>query len=90
VHTGQVIGTVVSTVKYKSLEGKKLLVVQPLDTRREPLGDPVIAVDAQGNSGEGEFVYVVTKKEAGFEFPEWDMPVDHAIVGYIDEYKVVK
>ena len=88
-HTGQVIGTVVCTVKYPSLMGKKLLVVQPLDRYREPEGSPQIAIDALGTSGEGEFVYLVTSKEAGFPFREPDMPVDLAIVGYIDEYKVV-
>ena len=36
--------------------------------------------------GEGEFVYLVTKKEAAFPFRDVLIPVDQAVVGYIDEY----
>ena len=42
---GLVIGTVVCERKYEGLEGKRLLVVQPLDHAKEPSGPPEVAVD---------------------------------------------
>ena len=45
---GQVIGNATSTVKHSSLEGSKLLVIQPLNAERQADGDPVLAVDRLG------------------------------------------
>ena len=41
----RVIGTLVATQKAEGLEGVKLLVVQPLDKNRQPVGEPEIAAD---------------------------------------------
>ncbi len=47
--TAKVIGHATSTVKHPSLEGWKLLVVQPLAADgRSPDGEPVLAVDMLG------------------------------------------
>ena len=86
---GKVIGTVVATVKDPSLEGVKLLVVQPLDDEMKPKGKPIVAADAIRTSGIGETVYLVSKREASIPF-ETLPPVDSAITGFIDEYYVVK
>ena len=85
---GKVIGTVVATQKYSTLEGVKLLVVQSLNDDYTSKGRPLVAVDAIRTSGVGEFVYLVDKKEAGFPFPDPLVPADAAIVGHIDEYHV--
>ena len=46
---GEVLGTAISTVKHASLQGCKLLVVQPLAANsRDADGDPVLAVDQLG------------------------------------------
>ena len=46
---GKVIGTAVATMKHTSMEGCKLLVVQPLMAdRRAPDGDPLVVVDGVG------------------------------------------
>ena len=42
---GKVIGTVVATRKDPSLEGTRLLLVQPLDEKYEPISEPLVAVD---------------------------------------------
>ncbi|MEK6235927.1 MAG: EutN/CcmL family microcompartment protein [Planctomycetales bacterium] len=42
---GQVVGRATSTIKHPSLQGWKLLIVQPLGANRKPDGDPVLAVD---------------------------------------------
>ena len=52
----RVIGTVVSTVKNESLDGRKLLVVQTLNKDLQPSGKPLVAVDSVG-AGLGELVF---------------------------------
>lgn len=81
---GEVIGTVVATVKYPGLEGVRFLIVQPLDRERRPKGRPVVAADAVAMAGPGELVYFVGSREAALAMPEPFVPVDHAIVGIVD------
>ena len=55
---GRVMGTATATVKHASMEGWKLLVVQPFEADgTSPDGDPVLAVDSLG-AGIGETVIV--------------------------------
>jgi len=84
-YIARVVGTVVATQKVDTLKGIKLLLVQPLNDDRTEKGRLIAAGDALGTSGEGDFVYVVTKKEASFPFNGL-VPLDDAIVGFIDEY----
>ena len=81
---GRVIGTVVASVKYRGLEGVKLLIVQPLDRRLQPRGTPVVAADGVAMAGPQELVYVVASREAALACPEPFVPVDHAITGIVD------
>lgn len=81
----EVTGTLVATVKYDGLEGVRLLIVQPLDRERNPVGDMVVAADAVAMAGPGELVYVVGSREAALAMPEPFVPVDHAIVGIVDQ-----
>lgn len=85
---GRVAGTVVATVKSKGLEGVRFLVVQPLDKHQKPVGDHVIAADAVHMAGPGELVYFVASREAAEAMPERFVPVDHAIVGIVDQVAV--
>lgn len=48
-------GRVTTTVRHRSLAGRKLLVVQNLGATGEPEGDPMIVVDALG-AGQGDVV----------------------------------
>jgi ethanolamine utilization protein EutN len=53
-----VIGTATATVKHPSLQGAKLLVVQPRKVDQlTPDGDPLLAVDTIG-AGRGETVLI--------------------------------
>ena len=79
----RVIGNVVATVKNDLLEGRKLLVIQPLDARLEPSGKPMIAIDAVG-AGAGEIVFWCRGKEASFPFMPVEVPTDCTIVGIVD------
>lgn len=85
---GLVIGTLVATRKAEGLEGVKFLVVQLLDKNRKPAGDPVVAADGTAQAGPGELVFVIASREAALALPEVFVPVDHAIVGIVDEVDV--
>lgn len=83
-YLGRVMGTVVAQRKYEGLEGVKLLVVQPLDHRRQPTGDPIVAADTV-RAGPGELVYLTQAREAALALDPWFVPVDAAIIGIVDE-----
>ena len=84
----RVIGTLVATRKADGLEGVKLLIVQPLDKHRKPAGEPVVAADGTAQAGPGELVFVIASREAALALPVTFVPVDHAIVGIVDEVDV--
>ncbi|GAA0337103.1 EutN/CcmL family microcompartment protein [Bacillus carboniphilus] len=85
---GKVIGNVVSTSKAEKLQGKKLLIVQPLDlVNIEPDGKPVVAIDTVG-SGLEEVVMVVSGSSARQTQITNGTPVDAAIIGIIDTIEI--
>lgn len=84
-HLGRVTGTVVATIKAPNLDGIKLLIVQPLDRQQQPKGPAVVAADAVAMAGPGELVYFVASREAALAMPETFVPIDHAIVGIVDQ-----
>ncbi|MBD3233183.1 MAG: ethanolamine utilization protein EutN [candidate division Zixibacteria bacterium] len=81
---GKVIGTVVANIKYEGLEGVPLLLIQPLDKYRNPKGEPLVACDATGMAGPGELIYYEGGREAALALDPWFVPVDHTIVGIVD------
>jgi len=81
----RVIGTLVATQKYEGLEGVKFLLIQRLDKALRPTGRPVVAADGTAQAGPGELVMVVASREAALALPVKFVPVDHAIVGIVDE-----
>jgi len=84
----RVIGTLVATRKCQCLEGVKFLIVQPLDRNQQPDGQPVVAADGTAQAGPGELVFIIASREAALALPEKFVPVDHAIVGIVDEVDV--
>jgi microcompartment protein CcmK/EutM len=87
VQLARVIGDVVATRKDEQLSGIKLLIVQPLSPDHQPVGRPLVAVDAVG-AGVGEEVFFVRGKEASFPFHPAEPPVDAGIVGIVDHWDV--
>ena len=83
----RVIGDVVASLKDPNLTGIKLLVVQPLTPDHQPVGRPLVAVDAVG-AGAGEEVFFVRGKEASFPFYPAEPPVDAGIVGIVDHWDI--
>lgn len=82
-YLGRVIGTVVAERKVEGLDGIKLLLVQPLDHRRQPVGAPVVAADTV-QAGPGELVYLTQAREAAQALENAFVPVDAAIIGIVD------
>lgn len=82
---GRVIGSVVATEKVAGLEGVRFLVLQPLDKHEQPAGKPLVAADAVAMAGPGELVYFVASREAAEALEHRFVPVDHAIVGIVDQ-----
>jgi ethanolamine utilization protein EutN len=82
---GRVVGSVVPAVVYAGLEGVPLLLVQPLDQAGQPHGAPLVAADATRMAGPGELVYYEGGREAALALDPWFVPVDHAIIGIVDE-----
>ena len=79
----RVIGTVISTIKNETLDGRKFLIVQTVDADLKDKGAPMIALDAAG-AGVGELVFWCRGKEASFPFKRDETPTDCTIVGIID------
>ncbi len=85
---GRVKGSVVCTVKYPGTEGLKLLVVQPLNKRLEPVGPLQVAADVV-DAGMGDLCMMVRSREAALSVPDIKfVPVDLALVGIVDELNV--
>jgi len=85
---GRVIGTVVPCVVYEGLQGVPMLLVQPLDTRRQPRGAVLVAADSTRMAGPGELVCYEGGREAALALDPWFVPVDHTIVGIVDALAV--
>ena len=82
---GKVIGTVVASVKANGMEGLKLLIVRPVTVDLKPAGSPFVATDASAQAGCGDVVTYESSREAALLHEKWFVPVDHAIVGIVDQ-----
>jgi ethanolamine utilization protein EutN len=83
---GEVVGTATATVKHQSMNGWKLLIVQPyLVDGKTPDGDPVLAIDDRG-AGRGERV-IITSDGAGTRalVGSDTTPVRWSVLGIADE-----
>ena len=85
---GRVIGNLVASMKVDGMEGLKLLIVRPLTANLEADGDPFVATDASAQAGEGCLVTYEASREAALLHHPRFVPVDHAIVGIIDQHTV--
>ncbi len=83
----KIIGTVVATQKDERLNGKKLLIVKPINLDGTDQSGYTVAVDTVG-AGFNEKVLVVAGSSARLADGNKDCPIDAAIVGVIDSYEV--
>ena len=85
---GRVTGTVVASQKHYKLDGRKILIVQPLDLEGGGRGTPVLAVDG-ANAGEGDRVLVVQEGRAASMISARDeSPLDAAVVAVVDRVEL--
>ena len=85
---GRVCGTAICTIKYPGIEGVKLLIVQPLNKKLEPIGILQVAADVV-QAGPGDLCVMVRSREAALAMKdEKFVPIDLALVGIVDELEV--
>jgi ethanolamine utilization protein EutN len=81
---GLVEGNTTATIKHPSMEGWKLLIIQPLDGKNAPDGDPVLAIDRLG-AGHGTRVLISNDgKGARDMVGDTNSPVRWTVVGLCD------
>ena len=81
---GRIIGSVVSTIHHRIVEGQKLLLAERLDANGRPTGGYVIAFDAIG-AGQGEIVLILDEGTGARQIlDDADAPVRSIVVGIVD------
>ena len=82
---GRVIGSVVSTIHHRIVDGRKLLLAERLDQKGKPTGGYVIALDAIG-AGRGETVLIIDEGNGARQIlDDAEAPVRSMVVGIVDE-----
>jgi ethanolamine utilization protein EutN len=85
----RVVGELVATQKHPSHEGRKLLLVQPLNLDGSNRGDAVVAVDAV-DAGIGDRVLLsIEGFSAMTSVGRPNSPIDMAVIGFIDRIDVI-
>ena len=82
---GKVIGTLTPAIIYPGLEGVPLLLIQPLDKNRKAEGGVIVACDSTRMAAPKELIYYEGGREAALALEKWFVPVDHTIIGIIDD-----
>jgi len=84
-YIAKVTGSIVSTQKHRSLTGKKLMIVQPVNGDGEGIKSEEVACDAVG-AGIGEYVLITRGQGARMTFEPKENIIDVAIVAIIDSF----
>lgn len=82
---GRIIGRLVPAVVAEGLTGVPLLWVQPLDKHGRPEGKAFVCADGTRMAGPGQIVYWEASREAALTLTPTFVPVDHAVVGLVDD-----
>ena len=84
----RVIGELTATRKHASHEGRKLLLVQPLNLDGTDRGDAVVAMDAV-DAGVGDRVLLTTEGFSAMTAVDRpNSPIDMAVIGFIDQIEL--
>ena len=81
---GQVVGTVVATIKNPAHAGQRILLVQPYTYAREADGPVFAAIDLAGASRD-TWVFYVKGREAANALSDPRNPSDRTIMGIVDQ-----
>ena len=79
----KVVGKIVSTTKDEGLNGKKILIIAPIDMNGAVTGKEIVSIDSVG-AGIGDQVLVTEGSVSMYAFGENHIPIDSAIVAIID------
>ena len=82
-YLARVTGRVVATRRSPGTEGVALQWIQPLDEDGRAMGRMLVA-SAAISSGPGDLVHYVDGREAALACPETFVPVDAAIIGFVE------
>ena len=82
---GKVIGTLTPAIISPGLEGVPLLLVQPLDKNLKEEGRVIVACDSTRMAAPQELIYYEGGKEAALALEKTFVPVDHTIIGIVDD-----
>jgi len=87
-YVGRVSGTVVATIKHEAFHGRKLLIVDQLDTAGQPTGAYDICVDVV-QAGVGDRVLVLDEGNGARQILKRNVaPIRAVIVGIVDEINI--
>jgi ethanolamine utilization protein EutN len=86
---GRVTGRLWSTIKNEALEGRRFLVVRPIDGAGCDAGEEFVALDSIG-AGAGEIVYWVRGREACIPFYPDQLASDATVVGIVDRVEIAE
>jgi ethanolamine utilization protein EutN len=86
---GRIEGSVVATIHHPSFDGRKLLIVQPLDESRQPSGSCILAVDMV-QAGPGDTVLVNREGNGNRQLLKMgaQVPIRSLVVGIVDQVHV--
>lgn len=85
----RVIGDLVATRKHESHEGRKILLVQPLNLDGTDYGDAVVALDSV-DAGIGDRVLIGIEGFAAMTaVGRSQSPIDAAVLGVIDHVEIL-
>jgi ethanolamine utilization protein EutN len=85
----RVVGELVATQKHPSHQGRKLLLVQPLNLDGSNRGDAVVALDAV-DAGVGDQVLLATEGfSAMTAVGRPQSPIDMAVIAFIDRIELL-
>lgn len=80
----KVVGKVIATTKSEGLNGKKILIVAPIDMDGNISGKEFVSIDSVG-AGIGDQILVTEGSVSTYSFGEnMKIPIDSAIVAIID------
>ncbi len=82
---GKVAGSIYSTINHEFYNNKKLLLIDKLDSDKNPTGDYLIAVDSIG-AGAGETVLVIDEGNSARQIVRKNQaPIRSIIIGIVDQ-----
>jgi len=82
---GKVIGTLTPAIISPGLEGVPMLLVQPLNKNLKAEGSVIVACDSTRMAAPQELIYYEGGREAALALEKWYVPVDHTIIGIVDD-----